>query len=73
MTKVTCDQCLVPINGNPPIHTRGLPRKSGILLPDQFVEHDFCSAACFWQFVVAQMPEPLKNHLTHEHNPSTTR
>jgi hypothetical protein len=52
-----CDGCMEWKAGTPKIATRGVPRKSGIMIPDFFFEAEFCSAECFWKYVKEQMPD----------------
>ncbi len=51
-----CDYCKKDLIGECYIQLKGISGLSGILLPERFHEHDFCSVNCFWNWVSENRP-----------------
>lgn len=57
MKVVRCDQCRTEVHETePPVYLHGVSSvKGGLLLPDRFHNHDFCSPKCFWRWTAVQL------------------
>jgi hypothetical protein len=54
MIRVTCDYCGKGCSHDPQVQLKGVSGASGILLPEPFMEKDFCSPKCFWEWALKQ-------------------